>query len=192
MAVEVAQLGRDADLCELVRVLEDASADDATKANAARALWMFAVADDDNTRAAVAAAGVIPRLVELLSGNLDEGRTQAAEALGNLAIHDDTAAAIMAAGAILPLVEMLSGSSDEGRAVAARALANLAARKKAYAAVIVWVDAIPPLVELLCSGGSAEGRQFAGRALYNLTKHNAGRREVEGLGYTQVRLRELM
>jgi hypothetical protein len=72
----MAQLGRDGDLRGLVRVLEDASADDTTKGNAARALETFTAANEDN-RAAVVAAGTIPLLVELLRGDSDEGRAKA-------------------------------------------------------------------------------------------------------------------
>jgi hypothetical protein len=102
MAVDVTQLGRDGDLRGLVRVLEDASADVATKVNAARALWMFAAASDDD-RVAVVVVGAIPALVELLSGGLDKGRAMAAGTLGNLAFDNtNIAAAVMAAGAIPP------------------------------------------------------------------------------------------
>jgi hypothetical protein len=40
--------------------------------------------------------------------------------------------------------------------------------------------------------GSAEWRNFAAIGLYNLMSLNAGRRQVEGIGYTQYWLRELL
>lgn len=65
---------------------------------------------DDNAanKAAVAAAGAIPLLVELPSGS-NEGRAIAASTLRNTA-HDNAAnkAAVVAA------TELLRGSSDEG------------------------------------------------------------------------------
>jgi hypothetical protein len=67
-----------------VRVLEDTSADGATKVNAVRALVLFADAYAAN-KGAVAAAGAIPPLVELLHSGSDKGRAGAAGALGNLA-----------------------------------------------------------------------------------------------------------
>jgi vacuolar protein 8 len=140
----------------LVRLLEDASTDDTTKSNAARALCLFADANENN-RVAVAAAGAIPPLVELLRGGSDEGRAEAAEALWILAYSDDDN------DAVTPLVELLSGGSDEGRAEAARALGNLAYDDD-IAVVVVAAGAIPPLVELL-SGSSDNGMAIAAGAL---------------------------
>jgi hypothetical protein len=74
-AIDVAQLERDGDLRGLVRVLEDFSADGATKANAARALKMFAADNAANGRS-VAAVGAIPLLVELLHGGPEEGQDE--------------------------------------------------------------------------------------------------------------------
>jgi hypothetical protein len=44
------------------------------------------------------------------------------------------------------------------------------------------------LGELLQNSGSVEGRSNAARALYNPTCHDAGWRQVAGLGYTQDQL----
>jgi hypothetical protein len=71
-----------------VRVLEDASADDTTKANAAGALARLA--RDDANRAVIMAAGALPQLVELLrDGRSAEGRRNAGRALCNLTFHDE-------------------------------------------------------------------------------------------------------
>ena len=81
----MAELQKDIkNLYGLVRVLEDASADDATKANAARVLGNIAAASYADNRAVVA-AGAIPLLVEVLSGGSEWGREMAANALSNLA-----------------------------------------------------------------------------------------------------------
>jgi hypothetical protein len=63
-----------------VRFLEEASVDGAIKVNAALLLVMFAEANDAS-RAAVAAAGAIFPLVELLRSGSEEGKKSAAAAL---------------------------------------------------------------------------------------------------------------
>jgi hypothetical protein len=72
-----AQPERNGQFHGLVWALEDASADGATKARAAWALGILANGNAADS-AAIAAAGAIPLLVELLSGGLDEGRANAA------------------------------------------------------------------------------------------------------------------
>jgi hypothetical protein len=52
--------------------------------------------------------------------------------------------------------------------------------------------AIPPLVDLLRGEGSTEGAEFIAMALFNLTSLDAGRRQIEGLGYTRNLRRELL
>jgi hypothetical protein len=141
---------------------------------------------------AITEAGAIPLLVELMSGGSDEGRVGAAGALMSLTAGNyDNSAAAVAAGAIHPLVELMRGGLDEGSAFATGTLGNLAYGNDTHTAAVVAAGAIPPLVELLSGEGSAEGRRIAAGALFFLTRHDAGRRQVEGLGYTQDRLREL-
>jgi hypothetical protein len=119
-AVEVLQL----DHRGLVRALQDASADDTTKENAAHTLASFAWADAND--AAYVAAYALPQLVALLRGGTDKGRGIAAAAIQNIvAGNNATAAAIKAAGALPLLVELRSGGSVEGRANAAAALCKL-------------------------------------------------------------------
>jgi 4'-phosphopantetheinyl transferase EntD len=109
-----------------VQALEDTTADDDTKSDAAIALAWFMW--DNANNAAIVEAGAIPQLVELLRGGSVNGRANAAAALGGLTISDDDAirVAIVAVGAIPPLVELLRGGSVEGRANAAGVLGNLA------------------------------------------------------------------
>jgi hypothetical protein len=93
----VAQLERDTALLGLVRVLEDASADNATKANAARLLVMF-VRDTDDDTATIVEAGALPLLVEMLRGGSDEGWAKAADTLANLMFrNNDNKEAVVAA-----------------------------------------------------------------------------------------------
>jgi predicted ThiF/HesA family dinucleotide-utilizing enzyme len=94
--------------------------------------------------------------VELLRDGSDEGRADAAKALGNLAIRgDDIAAAVVAAGALPRLVELLSDGSDKGNANAAEALGILAYDDEEIAAAVMAAGAYPPLMELM-DGGSDE------------------------------------
>jgi hypothetical protein len=78
-------------------VLEDASTEGATKANAARALGVFALltAPTDANRDAVAAAGTVPPLVELLSSCSGEAVANARGALENIACDAANRAAIV-------------------------------------------------------------------------------------------------
>jgi hypothetical protein len=115
----VAQLKRDKNFRGLVRALQDASADGATKANAAGALLNLANGDAAN-KAAMVTAGAIPPLVELVRGGSDQGKVSAAGALyylsnGNAA----NKAAIVMAGALPPLDELLRAGSDLGKEKAA-------------------------------------------------------------------------
>ena len=52
-------------------------------------------------------AGAIPPLVELLRAGLEEGKTNAAGALANVAVSDANRVTIAQAGAIPSLVELL-------------------------------------------------------------------------------------
>jgi hypothetical protein len=99
-----------------VRVLEDASADVAMKANAAHVLGVLAAATKiDNVL--VVAAGAIPLLAELLSSVSEKGREKAAGMLWSLGVGNNAyKIEIAPAGAIPPLVHLLDGGSEEGRA----------------------------------------------------------------------------
>jgi hypothetical protein len=150
--VDVAQLERDGDLCGLVRVLKDASADSVTKADAAVSLSNLGPYTNATNRALA-----IPPLVKLLRGTLVEnGRVMApwmaAGALGNLAAADygnETKNAILAAGAVPLLVDLLrSGGLEKGRGFAALGLANLAcsrfdADRAAITAAVAAAGALP-------------------------------------------------
>jgi vacuolar protein 8 len=85
-----------------VQVLKDASADGATKANAAFALGNLAAATDADNRAAIVAAGAIPLLVELLRGGSENGRANAAFVLGNLSTGDDAITTVVVAAGTIP------------------------------------------------------------------------------------------
>jgi hypothetical protein len=174
-AVDVAQLEQDRNFRGLVRVLEDASAGGATKANAAPPLRILTRVDGAN-RTVVVVSGAIRQLVELPRGGSAWGRENAGGTLGNLARGDAANnAAIITAGALPLLVELLRCGSNEGRAEAARALWNLAFGDAVNKAVIIAVDALPLLVELLHSD-SDEGKENAAAALGILANGDAASR----------------
>jgi vacuolar protein 8 len=154
------------DLRGLVRVLEDASAGNATKANAAGKLARHARGDWGNPRTkAVVVAGAIPSLVELLRGGLNEGKKNAAAALGMIAPCSDATAAMVAAGALPMLVELLRSGSDKGKATAAGALANLMANNNDDSNAAVVVAGVILLLVQLLRGVLAPGQTNAAAAL---------------------------
>ena len=103
----------------LVRALREG--DDAAKAEAAQALWMWGgVPGNAANRAAIGEAGGIPPLVELLRDGSIAAKTAAARALGNL-VHaiDNNKVLLVEAGGVPPLVQLLrDGSAQAAAAVA--------------------------------------------------------------------------
>jgi len=79
---------------------------------------------------AIAIAGGIQPLVALVQSGTDDGKENAARALGSLALDNaDNQVAIANAWGIEPLVALLlvrSGTNDRGKTMAAKALGSLA------------------------------------------------------------------
>ncbi|KAH8092393.1 hypothetical protein JL720_5363 [Aureococcus anophagefferens] len=120
---------------------------------------------------AIAAAGGIAPLVELVRSGSADAKDSAARALGNLACaNDDNQVAIAAAGGIAPLVEVVRSGSDRAKASAVGALANLAYYNPDNQVAIAAAGAIAPLVALTRSGG--QGAEDAEAALTNLAYNN--------------------
>ena len=135
------------------------------KAAAAAALSSLAHGNDAN-KVAIAAAGGIPPLVQLLRGSA-EAKEQAVRALCSLTHRSDANTALVAAaGGIPALVDLLR----EGRELAAWLLWRFATGHKV---LIVEAGGIPPLVELL-RDGSAHAKLVAAMTLGNLAYNNAG------------------
>ena len=130
---------------------------------AAEALRNLATNADNEI--AIAQAGAIFSLVELLSCGTPVGQENAAAALGNLT-NDDNQIAIAKAGAIPPLVELLSRGTPVGQEKTAGALWGLAVNSDNKIA-IAKAGAIPPLVELL-SRSTPVGQENAAATLSNL------------------------
>ena len=85
--------------------------DDASKSTAAAALGNLAYMNPGN-KVAIAEAGGVPLLVQLLRNGTVKAKVNAARTLGNLAMHNDVnAVTIGEAGGIPPLVEL---ARDQG------------------------------------------------------------------------------
>ena len=128
------------------------------------------LAYNEDNRVAIAAAGGIAPLVEVVRSGCAGAKGDAAVALGNLALNDDNRVAIAAAGAIPPLVDFLRSGSAYEAAFALRILAH-----GAHKVTIAAAGAIPPLVALMRSGQS-KGATHAQETLINLARDNVDNR----------------
>ncbi|KAG1674399.1 hypothetical protein FOA52_012926 [Chlamydomonas sp. UWO 241] len=122
----------------------------------------------------IAAAGAIPRLVQLLGPHSTATvQRAAASALCSLAYgHTENQSAI--AGAIPRLVQLLGcGSAENVQVASAQALANLAAWHAVNQSKIVASGAVPTLVQLLGPESSEDVQQAAADALSDLAASHA-------------------
>ena len=128
---------------------------------AARALAKLAF--NEATEVAIAKAGGIAPLVEVVRLGRDSAKKAAVVALRSLSIKDANKVAIAEAGAIAPLIELLRGSSASVKEDAAGALRNLA-NNDANAAEIAAGGGIAPLEQLVCDG-EGDAQRWASEAL---------------------------
>ncbi|KAH8073040.1 hypothetical protein JL721_3015 [Aureococcus anophagefferens] len=134
-----------------VRALREG--DDASKMAAVRALLAFDDADLYDISLAIAKAGGIPPLVELLRDGSAEAKLLAVAALCNLAYGNAANKVLIAeAGAVPPLVELLRSGSAEAKDHAVCALSNLARDNDANTVLIAAAGAIPLLVLIAEAG----------------------------------------
>ena len=134
----------------LVRALREG--DDAAKTAAVRALRYPASWSD---KGAIAAAGGVPLLVELLRDGSADAKKSAVAALGNLTYSNAANKVLIAcAGGIAPLVDFLrhSSSPPEAKTQAAQTLFNLANNNDANAVAIALAVGPEALVELARRG----------------------------------------
>ena len=158
-----------AEIGGLVRALREG--DDAAKAEAARRLGT--IAWSTLNQAAIAEAGGIPPLVELLRDGNAEGKLQAAWALAKLALDNAANRVLIAeAGGIAPLVELLRDDRERAKVSAAWVLYHVACNNNANQGAIAAAGGILPLVQLL-RDGSADVKAAAAQALRNLARNNA-------------------
>jgi uncharacterized membrane protein YgcG len=119
----------------------------------------------ENLRA-VASHGAIPPLCQFLLDATDDGKANAAAALGVLSVDPSNASDIVACDAIPPLISLVKFGNDRGKTHAATTLWNLAATPS-ISELVLHAGAVPPLVALLRSG-QERPRACAARALQNL------------------------
>jgi len=129
-------------------------------------------------RIAVARAGAIAPLVQLLKSNTQELQLQAAWALHNLTSKNaDNKEAVVRDGAAGPLVAVLRSGSPEAKAQVVGVLRNLTGGSAGCKAAVEAAGAIPSVVALLAKGASAPQVQAnLAVVLYNLCKDNMERR----------------
>ena len=138
----------------------------ATEAQEKAASELKDLARDDDNKIAIANAGAIPLLVQLLRDGTPLAREVAAGALHRMAGNDDNKIAIATAGAIPPLVQLLRDGTPLAREVAAGALHRMAGNDDNKIA-IAKAGAIPLLVRLV-SSGTPLARESAVGALQRL------------------------
>ncbi|XP_023511949.1 U-box domain-containing protein 13-like [Cucurbita pepo subsp. pepo] len=119
-----------------------------------------------NNRVAIAEAGAIPLLVDLLSTTDPLTQEHAVTALLNLSICDNNKRSIMSCRAAPGIVHVLKWGSMEARENAAATLFSLSVVDE-YKVMIGASGAIPPLIALL-NEGTQRGKKDAATALFNL------------------------
>lgn len=170
---------------ELLRKLHSGNPDD--QRSAAGEIRLLAKRNADN-RVAIAEAGAIPLLVELLSTLDSRTQEHAVTALLNLSICDDNKGSIINSGAVPGIVHVLKKGSMEARENAAATLFSLSVVDE-NKVTIGALGAIPPLVMLL-SEGTQRGKKDAATALFNLCIYqgNKGKAVRAGIIPTLMRL----
>ncbi|XP_015583828.1 U-box domain-containing protein 13 isoform X2 [Ricinus communis] len=155
--------------------------------SAAGEIRLLAKRNADN-RVAIAEAGAIPLLVDLLSTPDSRTQEHAVTALLNLSICEDNKGSIISAGAVPGIVHVLKKGSMEARENAAATLFSLSVVDE-NKVTIGSSGAIPPLVTLL-SEGTQRGKKDAATALFNLCIYqgNKGKAVRAGVVPTLMRL----
>lgn len=169
----------------LLRKLTSGSPED--RLSATGEIRLLAKRNADN-RVAIAEAGAIPLLVDLLSTPDSRIQEHAVTALLNLSICEDNKRSIVTSGAVPGIVHVLKKGSTEARENAAAALFSLSVIDE-NKVIIGTYGAIPPLVTLL-SDGTQRGKKDAATALFNLCIYqgNKGKAVRAGVVLTLMEL----
>jgi hypothetical protein len=125
----------------------------------------------DGVAVAIAAAGAVPLLVQLLGpGSSENVQLHAAGVLATIAgTNAENAVAAVDAGAVLLLVQLLgTGKTALAQQNAAGTLLNVARNAKSSVAIITAAGAIPALVQLRRSATSDDLMLVASQALAEL------------------------
>ncbi|CAM8958503.1 unnamed protein product [Rhodiola kirilowii] len=168
-------------------LLKLASTNPEDQRSAAGEIRLLAKRNADN-RIAIAEAGAIPLLVDLLAVPDSRIQEHAVTALLNLSICEINKGCIVSAGAIPGIVQVLKKGSMEARENAAATLFSLSVVDE-NKVMIGASGAITPLVVLL-SEGTQRGKKDAATALFNLCifQGNKGKAVRAGVVPTLMRL----
>lgn len=172
---------------ELLHKLTSTNPED--RRSASGEIRLLAKRNADN-RVAIAEAGAIPLLVDLLSTPDSRTQEHAVTALLNLSICDDNKGSIMSSsGAVPGIVHVLKKGSMEARENAAATLFSLSVVDE-YKVTIGSSGAIPPLVVLL-NEGTQRGKKDAATALFNLCIYQGNKGKAVRSGIVPILMRLL-
>ncbi|KAL0460577.1 UNVERIFIED_CONTAM: U-box domain-containing protein 13 [Sesamum latifolium] len=156
--------------------------------SAAGEIRLLAKRNADN-RVAIAEAGAIPLLVQLLSTPDSRTQEHAVTALLNLSICEDNKGSIISSGAVPGIVHVLKKGSMEARENAAATLFSLSVVDE-NKVTIGASGAIPPLVTLL-NEGTQRGKKDAATALFNLCIYQGNKGKAVRAGVIPILMRLL-
>uniref|UniRef100_A0A7S1RE20 Armadillo repeat-containing protein 8 n=1 Tax=Alexandrium catenella TaxID=2925 RepID=A0A7S1RE20_ALECA len=163
-------------LDEAVTLLAPGAHPDQQRAAIAGALGSLVKASVDPTginRVAVARAGAIPPLVQMLRSQFSECQLQAAWALHNLTSKNaDNKEAVVREGGVMPLVAVLRSGTPEAKSQVVGVLRNLSGGSVSCKAAVEAAGTISMVVGMLTKAGSYQPLVQANLAviLYNLCK----------------------
>lgn len=121
---------------------------------------------------AIAQAGGVKFLVDMISSGTDGGQLHAASTLASMAKNKrELQNQIVQAGAVVPLVSLLRQGSNKAQVFAAAAIASISEDTQ-HKDVVIKAGAVPPLVRLLRSDVAADGQVYASDAIANLANQN--------------------
>lgn len=166
------------------------------KQRAAFMLRHFAAEHGEN-QIAIAKAGAIEPLVQLLEDSAEGLREEAVRALWNLArnnkeINVRNQVALRNAGAILPLVRLLEDEVPRVRVVTVAVLNDLALDNQVNQIAIAHAGAIAPLVRMLSDGREAPALVMAASLLQSLAKSGMDSQVAAALSGSVIPLVELL
>eukprot|EP00927_Polykrikos_kofoidii_P065769 TRINITY_DN61486_c0_g1_i1.p1 TRINITY_DN61486_c0_g1~~TRINITY_DN61486_c0_g1_i1.p1 ORF type:complete len:490 (+),score=105.55 TRINITY_DN61486_c0_g1_i1:76-1545(+) len=132
-------------------------------------------------RELLAVAGVIPRLVALISEASSKGKEWSAAALGHLALHPDNKSKIVEAGAIEVLIQLGKNGSPGAKGAVATALSSLASRDSENQTKIAEAGAFPVLVDMVRNKDGAmpaKAQAWAAACVGNLTLQHPANQDL--------------
>ncbi|KAL4561504.1 hypothetical protein LXL04_033671 [Taraxacum kok-saghyz] len=152
---------------------------------AAAEIRLLAKRNNDN-RVAIAQAGVIPLLAQLLTSPDSRTQEHAVTAILNLSFFEDNKSSIVSAGAIPGIIHVLKEGNIEARENAAATLFSLSLIDENN--ITIGSDgAIPPLL-LLLNEGTQRGKRDATTALINLCMYHGNKIRAVRAGVVPVLL----